>query len=278
MLMRGIFKALRGRAVPLALIVAIRKRRVTFVIFLFCSILLGHLGFSIRNYFRVERRNVEFGFLGKAIRTAGIYITHRETADEVHLEFVALAAPNLPQDERRFSIWVPAGFQEKAVYCQGAHPDGSVVREGMRWYLFQAEKEGERVCQIEALAQVMTSSALETDLTLNVLSLGKPDFPVTMVISGLDRLDIAELSHSPSSRYTGSIQYNPLPVENPNFFDEVSMHIRDRERGIRSEFKIFWMGMVFGVFSSFTASILYDIAREWETNLERERRPPLIVP
>ena len=56
------------------------------------------------------------------------------------------------------------------------------------------------------------------------------------------------------------------------------MQIRDHERGGQAEFQIFWVGIAFGVLSSFTASIIYEFARDWETRHDESKRPPLIIP
>jgi hypothetical protein len=45
------------------------------------------------------------------------------------------------------------------------------------------------------------------------------------------------------------------------------MRINDRQLAARSETELFWLGIICGVLSSFMASILYDLARDWEGRL-----------
>jgi hypothetical protein len=228
-------------------------------------------------YFRVKSQTVRIYLLGKSIQEASLYIAKGTRVDEATIS-VSAASQTQGSGDRGFGIWISDDFRQKSLYCQGVTESSPITREGMRWYWFGVQSERPS-CTLVISGQILTMSVRELDLSLNVVATDQPPtFPLTVQIANMNQVDVTDLSPVPPSfRSSYIIQYLPLSSEGNNFAP-ISMQIKDRELSARTEFKTFWAGIFFGVFSSFVASIAYDLARYWERRLKPKKVPPIILP
>jgi len=254
---------------------AYRKRKLTFWILVVCGVGLTGSTISIAQFLLLDVRTVELDLYGKPIAGAEINVSKGENNDEVSLS-LRLSA-NLPPEDRGFSIAAPDQFVEKSVFCWGAKEVGGHHYGGQRWYSFVVEGGDRPACTLGLSGPVVSTSARDMDLTLRVSSERRPTFPVTVQVRNLELVAVSELTPQPTFKNAYVIQYLPLPMDE-NRLAEISMHIHDRERGSQAEFRIFLVGIAFGVFSSFMASFLYEIVRDLENRSAEGKKSSIIIP
>jgi hypothetical protein len=150
------------------------------------------------------------------------------------------------------------------LFCNDAQKVETPPWKGARFYAVKMQGAGE--CSFRFVGPVLTSSARELDLALTLYEQPPSQFPLTVRFGNLEKLDIMGLDPQPETQNAAEIDYQILPREGNGLYP-ISMRINDRQLAARSETELFWLGIICGVLSSFMASILYDLARDWEGRL-----------
>jgi hypothetical protein len=250
-----------------------RSRRYAIGLFFSCVILLVLLGLWIRSYFHVQVRTIGIDLNSQAITGAMVTIAKGLRSDRVRIDLTLRGDGT----GRGGSVIVPGDFVKVDDFpSPGVKTFELVSRDGLKWIPFQVT--GRSSYWVEFKGDVLNTSARELDLNFTIATGGgRPKFPLALHFVDLERVDIIDLSPSPIDRNTWGILYSPLPPD-VSGFEPVSFQMRDRIRGGEADFEVFIVGIAAGLLSSFAATILWDLVRDWEAVANtKTHEPPLII-
>jgi hypothetical protein len=222
-----------------------------------------------RGYYQVEDRKETLLFNGRSARRVDFRIAKGATTDELRID-LELNPQVVEPDGRVFLIVVPDGLKGGQINCSDAEGQGPLPAEPGQAYRF-AIKGAQPECNITFSGTLLSTSARELDLDLDVISEPRAAFSVSGQFVNLDKVDVSALSPAPSFQNSSVIQYLPLP-SSPLSFTTISMQLRDRQNGAKGDLLIFLVGIFFGVVCSLIASIVYELIRSWERQLGRRQR------
>ena len=245
---------------------------MTLLLLAVCVTGLVALTSSLRGVFQIESRPMPIGLYtpadGLRLAQAYLLIDKGPTLDTLRVEVrFANGAAATP---RHFTINVPATITRTGRPPVGVTETGSTVTDLGRWFSFEVAEATSPSCTVEFEGELLSTAARELDLALWI-QVGARDreIPVTLLMRGLSMSDVNHLTPAPQLRTTNAIRYDPLPrgattTAAVAALEPIEVQIRDRARGMQTEFRVFLVGILVGVVSSFLASILWDLARARE--------------
>jgi hypothetical protein len=236
---------------------------------------------SLRGIFRIESRRIPIGLSttgdGLGLAKAYLLIDKGRTLDTLFVEVHFANGTSVAG--RHFTINLPATIKRTSRPALGVKETGSMVTDLGRWFYFDVAEATPSSCSVEFEGEILSTSARELDLEMWIqVSNRERELPVTLLMRGLSTSDVSHLMPAPQYRTMNAIRYDPLPRGTTTMVgvaapEPIEVQVRDRARGMQTEFRVFLVGILVGVFSSFLASILWDLAREKEIAWSARKGP-----
>lgn len=254
----------------------IARRRLTVGFVVLCCILLAGLIWMIFRYLRVESRTIVINLVGTPLARADLNFARKQNGEEITVD-LSLDARDVEPDKRGFAVSVPVAFERTDSFCEAVRQFAPFEKQSMRVYPFQVAESQHASCDLTFRGSVLSTSARELDLDLDIVRFTQSMFPVNVQIRDLDKVDISELSPPPSFQSAYIIQYEPLKP-GPGGDATISMETRNREAAARGDFVIVWSGIFIGVFCSFLASVVYEWLKSADQRLNQKKRQTGVLP
>ncbi len=248
----------------------IRRRKLTLALLAVSVVALSLLVASLDALFHIESRSLLFGLgltsSGCQLTNGHLLIEKKGSTDEVSLEIKV--AGNLSGES--LSLRIPKGLElTETIIAQGLESNGDNIKDGERWLYYRFTDASNAQCWLKFQGDILTTTAQELLLLLQLhVAQGQREFPFRLAIRGLEKSDLLHLSPTPTYRSNWAVDYDPLPWDNLKS-TPIMLTTRDRGRAYQKDFRAFLTGIFVGLFSSFLASIFWDLAREKELSWDK---------
>lgn len=240
-----------------------------------CLVLIGLLSLSLAKSFRIEQRTIWiYPRVSDGAKITNVMIDIKQEKGRDKLRLIVNAKSNSTADTGILSITHSDNISRKA---HAGHSSGLSFEEPYSNILESGVKEVVERCPFvpreqhsfyeEYAGPILLTNAKELQLTLEVPRSGKEKFPLLITFNGLSAISIDGAFPSPDQRTDDALYYRFEKFDPDEPFDSsvsIKLRLTNRQRSYGDEYKIFLIGVLFGVCSSFLASIIYDAIREAE--------------
>lgn len=246
----------------------LKRRRVTILSLIISIAVLILLSLSLRGTFIIDTSTMMVRILppkGVKVKEGHVRLHKGIENDELTIQF-QFSATN-PPEAGKIGIRLPKEFKlSESIALDGLKFVETWVRHNNRNYTYSLIGSDSPSLFLKFNGSVFRTRARELFFALSVDTNSYDNPPIRVTLTGLDRSDISYLTPQPQFRTAYAIDYRPLERESSAIprLKIINFHMRDRERGYITDFRIFLTGIFLGVFASLFASILWDIIREYE--------------
>lgn len=256
---------------------AIYRWRYSLILAVFSALGIAFIVLSLRGAFTLDRREVVLWLVDTSsdLPPPTAVIRLHPGTDEDSLT-VMLRYNNQPQ----------TGVASVALGCQPSlTPLGYARRTGvsllrtdsqsgmiLRHFRLTVKDVDSPTIEQHYRGRIVSGVGRECRVHFRICFAAERSFPVKLIISNLEGIDILDVFPSPSFSDHSSMVLSLTPRD--DLVDQCWLHLRDREAQYRHEYFLFLEAILMGVLASLLATILHSIVRDRETRRDSRRPPP----
>ncbi|MEI7491329.1 MAG: hypothetical protein WCK92_08020 [Bacteroidota bacterium] len=242
----------------------IKKRKISLGLAIIFTILTIYLLFSISSFYEIQENKLLLTLIPDPdtnhIKSVKIWLQHDVNHDSLQIK---VCFRNEFKDTSSFAIIYPNSIHYLRKICDFHYVKewGSYTDHGKTTTQFKISpiSNSTPYLTIELEGNILTGNSRESFFSF-IIDLSKLlDCPIEVAFTGLNAVEVNNLSPKPDEFNEYYMKYVFIQQR-----PDIRMHLYDKKSVFKKEYWLFLIGVLIGVFVSFTTNVIFDIVREQE--------------